>query len=319
MDHTNLVVINKAGECLNAILLSLIISCFFYLFACAFGKDYNSYINYFECLSQNTCEEEWEVEGTAVLLAKSIGLIFGADMLFFLYILFAVSTKIYTMSKLRNYKWVAIFYFSTYGFLLEGNQIRAAAALGFALMSIGLYLEGRKKTALLTFSTAVSFHVSALAILLDGFPRKIGVLLCIVSLVILTGLDVEGIKNVSSNYPELASILRLQSFASYLNEQDPHSILNSKLALAILLSVLCFFDVGEQSFKKFNQRNMVFVWGSIYGLSLFPGIFSRISDIFLIIGIVFLVGRVNLNIRLVPLVIAVWAILFYSSVGLIIN
>lgn len=319
MDPMSHVVNSRITKTSSLIILSILLSCLYYGISLNYGRDFNAYVDYFDCLSKSVCDVEWEVEITAIILSKTFGLIFGANGLVFLYIFCAVLTKLYVMSKLDNYKLVVFFYFSTYAFLLEANQIRAAVALGFMLLAIFFFFERKKKSALALFAVSVSLHISMISVLLDALTSKAAIILSAILLIVLSFVSVENIQNFSIEYPGLASAFRLISFASYLNDEGSHSIFNSKLAIALLLSIMCILGLSPSKYKKFNYRNTIFVWWSFLGLSIVPSFFSRISDIYLIIGIVFLIGTARFNLQLGMLTAVVWTLLFLSSVGLLLQ
>lgn len=255
-----------------------------------FGKDYESYIDYFGCFTDSLCDIEWEVEPLTLILAKTYGALFSAESLVYLYIFIGLATKYYAVSRMSYTILPIIVYSVTFVPLLELNQIRAAASFGFLIVAIQFYLEGKQKRFIIFSILAISFHLSAILGFAIFIRKYVLFFLCSVFLVIFSFLTVHQILLFSEIFPNISKFLRFQSFASYLIERPTATIFNLKTILLVLLTIPILLKWTKQRNRILLFNNCLILWVSFFGIFFIPQLFSRVFDLFLVIGLFFTFG-----------------------------
>lgn len=277
------------------IFFSILCSIFLFFLSKDFGKDYESYVIYFDCIINKSCDLNWEVEPLTLFLAKSIGPFLGIEFLIFLYIFTGIITKICALRRMDVFIIPFFIYIISFAPLLEINQIRAAVGIGFSVLAIQFYLERNIKYALFFYITAISFHYSMAVCALLLINPRILFFICLGIPFIVSNLTVEGLIKFSEIYPSLSSKIRLISFASYLEAQPNSTIINSKTLLSLIISIPIVLNWTPIFLRKLLLSNFLLLFMSTVSLINIPNLFSRVSDIFLVTAVLFTLGYSNLK------------------------
>lgn len=275
--------------------LALLCSLFLFWLARGFGKDYESYVDYFNCIVNNSCDLNWEVEPLTLFLAKTVGSTIGIEFLIFLYIFTAIITKILAVKRMEFIFLPFFIYFISFSPLLEVNQIRGAVGIGFSVLAVQLYLEKKLKYASIFFILAISFHYSMAICALILLKRRYLIIICLAIPLVVSMLTVEALIGFSEIYPTFSSKIRLISFASYLDAQPESTIINSKSILSLLISIPVLLKWAPVHVRGILINNLLLLFMSLISLETIPNLFSRISDIFLVIAIFFTLGYCRLR------------------------
>ncbi len=277
------------------ILLVFLCSIVLFLLSKYFGKDYESYVVYFECIINQSCDLNWEVEPLTLFLAKSVGSVLGIELLILLYIFTALISKTFALKRVDVFIIPFLIYIISFAPLLEINQIRAAVGIGFSVLAIQFYLEKKIKYALLFYITAISFHYSMVIVALFLINSRILIFICLGIPFIVSILTVEGLISFSEAYPLLSSNIRLISFASYLEAQPQSTIINSKTLLSLIISIPIALNWTPFFIRRILINNILLLFMSLISLISMPNLFSRISDIFLVTAVLFTLGYSRLK------------------------
>jgi len=277
------------------IFLSVILAFPLFFIAHSYGKDYGSYITYFECFAKTYCDMDWEVEPLTLVLAKGFGSLLPPEFIIYFYMAIGLATKFHAASRMRSTFLPLLAYSVTFIPLLELNQIRAAASIGFLILAIQSYLEYNRKKFIFFSVLAIAFHFSALIGIAIIIRRYVIIILCLITLFLFSFWSIDQLFIVYDLFPDLAKILRLQSFASYLVERPTPTIINLKTLLLFLLSVPVFLKWSEPQFRWLLANNLLLLWISFMGIFFIPQLFSRVFDLFLVIGLIFTLGYCNLK------------------------
>jgi hypothetical protein len=302
---------------LNIFLLSSFLSAVGYLVAKNGSKDYKGYIKIFSCIPDNSCDTTYNLEPTAVFIANIIQPIFGASVVIFLYIFLSFFLKIYAFSKMRNFFFVIIVYILAFSLLLDITQIRAGVALGFAILAIQSYVNNCRVNAFIYFCVGVFFHYSLFLIAVLLISKSL--LFIILAIIIFIGNNFLSIINELISYQFLnKEIFRLNNLAAYINITESPTILNTKNSLALMTSIPILLKWIDPKFKILLVKVLICTWWSIVSMyCISSNLFSRISDMFLVILVVFVLGYLKNHFKFKLSVALLSIASFFASIKLI--
>ena len=275
----------------------LIFSASMYQLAEFGSRDFDSYVKYFSCLSNDSCDVFWSVEPSAVIIAKIFEPILGAKAVVFLYILLAVSLKFLAFQRMRNFALVYFIYALSFSVLFEITQIRVAVAVGFCILSIQSYLESRRLHAAFLFSCGVFFHISSLTILALLMPTSL-ILIVLSVFIFFSEFLLDSFGALASLSTDAYSFLRLSSFQAYLDSNLTSTVINHKNLLSVLISIPIIFKWILPPHNIIVTRACIVMWVTVLGIyGSSSGFFSRLSDIFLAITIVLVIGSMRKHLK----------------------
>lgn len=290
----------------------------FFILTRHFSRDYPSYITYFSCIPNHTCLTDWTVEPSARLLAVIFTPLFGPSAVIFLYIVVAYGTKLAAFKRMRNPILTTIVYTFSFVMLEEVTQIRAAAAIGLGILAIQLYLEGEHKTAVIVFCVGVASQYSLLALLILLLSTRILILTLIGGSFAFAAFGA-AVSYLASTNAAISTTLRLPSLMAYLNESVTTSYLNMKTLWCIVLIVIVGSGFGHGVLRQLTVRlTLAAVAAVIASYFTAQGLFSRISDIFIICDVIFIVGSLSSSLGLRIIFLCLSALAFVASTKIMI-
>jgi hypothetical protein len=254
------------------------------------SRDFIDYIKYFDCLPTDTCEVQWEVEQSAKLIASLIQPSFGSVSVIYLYIFFAVIVKLLAFNKMHNKFYAFLIYNLSFAVLLEITQIRAAVAIAFAILSLCVYLEKRKVIALILFAISIYFHNSVIILIMILLPFKYILVSIVIFILSISGIE-KYVMFIEAIDPSLIQLLRLSSLLAYFQNQVTPSLINVKNLMVIILVLPIIMKWLSEREKSIVFNGYFLYVMSVCGMYFYSGdLFSRISDIYLVITLTYIAG-----------------------------
>ncbi|WP_159474330.1 EpsG family protein [Dyadobacter sp. 3J3] len=260
-------------------------------------RDYLQYVN----LMLN--EDRPQMEPTFKFISYWLKSIFSDPVLpfFLIYAIIGVTLKVIAIRKISNFFLLSIVVYFSYSFILhDTTQIRAGAAIGFALLSITPLYERKFLQFLSLIIIATLFHYSSFVILVLWFlnPKKFNQLSYLLLLII---------SYFAVSYAKFFVIFMFTYFpedfqsraASYDGDFD--STLNIFNTWQLIRCVLCVVFITYAN-KLLLYNNYAFLLIKIYvvGTAIYvllssnPAFAGRISDLFFAFDILTLPMLVNL-------------------------
>lgn len=195
--------------------------------------------------------------------------------LFFMYASIAIFLKIYILPKLTNYVNSALFlYVTSYFFILELTQIRAAVAVGFFLWGLHDIINENRKSFLVKILLAITFHYSAVIYLIVYFIdiNKISRVFWI--FLPLFGFFLSFIFTPSMINFFIPDFL-VHKIGLYLDIAEKAALINPyRIGLLIIYIYFLYY------IKSFNDKRLI-LYIKVFGISLFMYyLFANIGTVF---------------------------------------
>jgi len=296
----------------SILIFSLFASYLLYLLSSIYGNDFKGYESYFNCIITTDCINSYKTEVLTDLLASLFSFIPIDNFIIFFYIFIGLYLKILCFSYNNNFKYTIFLYAMCGVLILEFNQIRASVAIAIVVWAIYYLRSGNKLIfiALIIFSSL--FHISSLIFLILLFPTSLIVLVYIAILIFISN-DLSSllttIKTITTD--GLYDFFRLDNLNSYLNKQSNHSVVNVK---TLGMMIFTFLIINYRYIKKKIVINLYVLYGiSIFGLFIYPELFSRVSDMFLLILLINLSWSISNSNFLFFFLLTLYAVLYFIS------
>jgi len=302
----------KKNSILIIIFISLFISILIYYFSSNFGRDFLGYIDLIECDSAALCENDYKTELIFSYLNKVLGLFIPAQLVIFSYIFISILIKEFCFYELPNFWFVTLIYLFCFSLLFEGNQIRLAIGLSFALYAIKNLINNKNLNFFLFLLIGSLFHISILILIILFLPIIYPILIFSTLFIFLGNASIF-VNLINDNVPFVSLIFRLSNLLNYVDSNNLPTLYNSKNLILIILLII---NIKMGLLKNtLNKKILICSILSTFGIYFFPDFFSRISDIFLFIFLVTTSWQIGNRISYKLMIFIISILLLYSNIN----
>lgn len=291
--------IQASKKNIERLLILAILVCLAFIYASFLSIDSSSYQSFFQSYGSTAWKDLFvsglpSIELFFIVLAKGLYAIpTGSYILIFLYVLFAVSLKLYLIDRESRAFEVSLFFYAAYFLLpLDGTVIRAALAISLLYWSFYLLIKGKYFYYLLVVMFCTVFvHYSSVFFLLFLILVQVSfsVIFGAIVLALLTfplnlnQLLVQLMGNLNGS--DLLSFAPFSKFYFYvtgnINNTISFSLFGFKSVLAYLAAlILYFYRDSFSSFERICYKSFLVSIFVFILLKDFPVVQSRLADMF---------------------------------------